>query len=66
MADWLESFALHHYGFTDEEIAKIDAAKEDLLHVVATIQVIWPRIERLLPVARLVAERVAQQQRESQ
>lgn len=26
MTDWMEEMGLHHFGFSDEEIAQIDAA----------------------------------------
>ena len=66
MPDWMEELGLHHFGFTDDEIAKIDAAKDDALHVVATLNAIWPRLTRLVPVANLIAARIAAQQQKVQ
>jgi len=66
MSDFLEQIGLHNEGFNDEEIAQIDAAKEDLSHVVATIKLIWPRINRLMPVIAMVALRVSQHQKQQQ
>lgn len=65
MSDWMEAMALSHEGFTDAEVAQIDAAKDDLNHVVATIEAIWPRLTRLIPVATMIAARIAQHQKET-
>jgi len=65
MGDFIENFGLRDQGFTDDEIAQIDGAKDDLSHVIATIQEIWPRLTRLVPVATMVIERIAQHQKES-
>ena len=64
MADFMETIGLHGEGFSDAQIAQIDAVKDDALHVIATIQVLMPRINRLIPVARMVAEVLAQHQKE--
>lgn len=52
----IEDFALHMEGFTDEQVAQIEAIKPDLLHVFATYQAIKPRLDRIAPVVRMVLE----------
>ena len=52
----LEEFGLHMEGFNDEQIAQIEAIKPDLLHLVATYQAVKPRIDRIVPVVRMVLE----------
>lgn len=52
----LEEFGLHMEGFDDDQIAKIEAIKPDLLHLVATYQAVKPRIDRIIPVIRMVLE----------
>ncbi len=66
MSTWIEEMGLHAEGFTDAEIAEIDGVKDDCLHIIATIQTIWPRITRVLPVARMVAERLDANQKAGQ
>ena len=66
MSTWIEEMGLHSEGFTDSEIAEIDAIKEDLVHIIATVQAVWPRLTRVLPIARMVAARVAANQRAGQ
>ena len=58
MSTWVEEMALHSEGFTDEEIAQIDAVREDALHIWATFQAVLPRLERVAPVVRMVLERL--------
>lgn len=58
MATWIEEMGLHSEGFTDEQIAQIDAAKSDALHLWATIQQEIPRMVRLAPVIRMILERL--------
>lgn len=65
MTDFVENVGLHSQGFNDQQIAQIDAAKDDALHVMATIKAIWPRITRLVPVLTMIAEVVDQHQKES-
>lgn len=66
MSTWVEEMGLHAEGFNDQQIAEIDGIKDDVLHIIATIQAIWPRITRVLPVARMVAEQLAANQRAGQ
>lgn len=56
MSDLVESMGLRMEGFTDEQIAQIESIKDDLLHVFATYQAIKPRIDRIVPVVRMVLE----------
>ena len=65
MGDLVEDIGLHSQGFNDAQIAQIDAAKEDALHVIATIQDIMPRINRLVPVAVMIATVLNQHQQET-
>ena len=66
MSTWVEEMGLHAEGFTDEEIAQIDAAKDDAYHTAATIQAIWPRLTRLLPVAVMILSRLDSNQKAGQ
>ena len=65
--DWVENLIGEEWGFTDEQVAQIKAALPDALHFIADLQLIWPavkplwpamgqHIDKLLPVARMVAE----------
>ncbi len=74
MGTWVEEMGLHSEGFTDEQIAEIDAVKGDALHLWATIQQEiphfqklvkdeWPRIQRLAPVIRMALEVINTNQR---
>ena len=53
---FIEDMGLHAEGFNDEQIAQIEAIKPDLLHLVATYQAVKPRIDRIIPVVRMVLE----------
>jgi hypothetical protein len=46
---FIENMGLRIEGFSDEQIAQIEAAKPELLHIIADIQVIWPRVQVVLP-----------------
>lgn len=52
----MEEFGLRMEGFNDQQIAEIEAIKPDLLHLVATYQQVKPRIDRIVPVLRMVLE----------
>ncbi len=56
MSTWIEEMGLHAEGFTDEQIAQIDAAKDDFLHIWATYQAVKPRIDKVAPVVRMILE----------
>jgi hypothetical protein len=57
---FIETMGLHAEGFTDDQIAQIEGVKDDLLHVVATYQAVKPRIDRIVPVIRMVLEVINQ------
>ena len=48
MPDFIESVGLHSQGFNDEQIAEIDAVKDDVAHVISMLQAIFPHIEKVL------------------
>ena len=58
----LEEFGLHMEGFNDEQIAQIEAIKPDLLHLIATYQAVKPRIDRIVPIVRMVLEVINRKQ----
>jgi len=64
MADWFADDALRIYGFTSDEIAQINSVKDDVQHILATVKAIMPRINRVIPVATMVAARINQEQKE--
>lgn len=66
MSTWMEEMGLHAEGFNDTQIAQIDAVRDDVFHVIATIQAIWPRLTRIMPVAVMVAEQLAANQKAGQ
>lgn len=66
MSTWIEEVGLHAEGFTDEEIAQIDAVKDDALHIWATYQAVKPRIDRITPVIRMILERLDANQKAGQ
>ncbi len=66
MSTWIEEYGLHMEGFTDAEIAEIDAIKEDCLHIWATYQAVKPRIDRVSPVVRMILERLNANQKAGQ
>jgi len=64
MADFLESMGLHMEGFTDAQIAQVDAIKPDLEHLIGLVKVELPRINRIVPVLKMMADAYAQHQKE--
>lgn len=66
MSTWIEEMGLHAEGFSDEQIAQIDAVRDDLFHVVATIKAIWPRLTRIAPVAVMVLQQLDLNQKRTQ
>ncbi len=66
MTTWIEEMGLHAEGFTDEEIAEIDAVRDDAYHVAATILAIWPRLTRLAPVVVKILARLDANQKAGQ
>ena len=55
MSTFIEEMGLHAEGFSDSQIAEIDGIKEDLLHIWATYQSVKPRIDKVVPVIRMVS-----------
>jgi len=53
---FIELTGLRMEGFSEAQIAQIEAIKEDLLHLVATYQQVKPRIDRVIPVLRMMLE----------
>ncbi len=66
MTTWIEEMGLHAEGFTDEEIAEIDAVRDDAYHVAATILAIWSRLTRLAPVVVKILARLDANQKAGQ
>ena len=62
MADFVEALGLHVEGFTDAQIAQIDAIKPDVDHLANLVKSEWPRITRVIAVAQMVARVIAQHQ----
>lgn len=60
---FMESMGLHAEGFTDEEIARIDAIKDDLAHLLGVIKAEMPRINKVVPVIKMAADVVAAKQK---
>ncbi len=58
----IEEFGLRMEGFTDQQIAEIEGVKPDLLHLFATYQQVKPRIDRVVPVIRMVLEVINRKQ----
>lgn len=56
--DFMLGMGLHAAGFDDQQIAQIEAAIPDLLHIVATFNAIRPRINRVAPVIQMVLEKL--------
>ncbi len=66
MSTWIEEYGLHMEGFSDEDIAAIDAAKDDFMHIWATFMAVKPRIDRVAPVVKLILERLDANQKAGQ
>jgi len=58
----LETLGLEAYGFTPEQITQIDGALVEAQHIVATYQLIKPRIDRVIPVVRMILDVVNKQE----
>ncbi len=66
MSTWIEEYGLHMEGFNDGQIAQIDAAKDDFVHIWATYQAVKPRIDRVAPVILMVLEVLDKNQKAGQ
>jgi hypothetical protein len=64
MSDIIEGLGLHFEGFSDQQIAQIDGIKDDLMHLMATLKLEMPRLNRVIPVLTMAAEVIAQHQKE--
>jgi hypothetical protein len=53
MSGFLESMALHEFGFTDEQIAQIDAVRPDVEFLLNLLKTEMPRIVRVINVAQM-------------
>jgi hypothetical protein len=61
--DLLESFGLKMEGFTDEQIAQIDAIKPDLEHLSLVLRNEMPRVNKVLDVVRMAIGVLSQHQK---
>jgi hypothetical protein len=50
---FVETAALRFEGFTDEQIAQIDAVLPDVEHLLGVLKAELPRINRLIPIAQM-------------
>jgi len=50
---FVETAALRFEGFTDQQIAQIDAALPDIEHLLGVLKAELPRINRLVPVLQM-------------
>jgi len=64
MTDFLESMGLRMEGFTDAQIAQIDAIKPDIEHLIGVVKAELPRIDRIVPALKMMADVYAQHQKE--
>ena len=65
MSDWMESMGLHAEGFTDEQIAQIDAAKPKFAYVLNLLKENMTVITEVIGVANMIAAQIAQHQKET-
>ena len=63
MGDFVEDIGLHSQGFNDAQIAQLDGIKDDLVHLMATLKLEWPRLTRVVPVLTMAATVIAQHQK---
>lgn len=50
---WMETAGLRFEGFTDQQIAQIDAIRPDLEHLIGVLKTEMPRINRVIPVIQM-------------
>ena len=65
MSDWMESMGLHAEGFTDAQIAQIDAAKPKFAYVMNLLKENMTVITEIIGVANMIAAQIAQHQKET-
>lgn len=58
MTDFLEGMGLHMEGFTDEQIAQIDAIRPDIEELSGALQTQLPDLERLFGVLNAQLPRI--------
>jgi hypothetical protein len=63
MVGWIEALALEFEGLDKNDIAALDMTQDDLIHLLATLQVVWPRINRAAPVIMRLAQKVIEKQK---
>ncbi len=66
MTTWMEEMGLRAEGFNDAEIAEIDGARDDLMHIWATYLALKPRLDRVGPVILMVLQRLDANQKAGQ
>ena len=65
MSDFIESIGLHAEGFTDEQIAQIDAAKPKFAYVLNLIMQNRTVINELIAVGNMIVAQIEQHQKET-
>ena len=65
MTDFLESIGLHSEGFTDDQIAQIDAAKPKFAYLLNLVMQNRTVINEVIAVANMIAAQIAQHQKET-
>lgn len=65
MSDFIESMGLHAEGFTDAQIAQIDAAKPKFAYVLNLLKDNMTVITEVIGVANMIAAQIAQHQKET-
>jgi len=65
MSTWVENMALHAEGLDDDDIAALDACKDDLMHLAATVEAVWPRVNHVVPIlSKLIVKAIAYQKQQ--
>ena len=65
MTDFIESIGLHAEGFTDDQIAQIDAAKPKFAYLLNLIMQNRTVINEVIVVANMIAAQIEQHQKET-
>lgn len=65
MSDFLENIGLHEQGFSDEQIARIDAAKPKAAFVMSWVKEHKTVLNELIDVAEMIASQIEQHQKET-
>lgn len=56
MTGWIAHEVLSDLGFDDDQVAELNQAKVDLLHVAATIEALQPRFARLAKTFKMILQ----------